>query len=338
MKYTHLYINDQFEFQLYHVPGAKRCFSNIEFLSCNTRIDDDILVGLAEICKSIKELELFIEVRNNNYGITRLIEAQKNLSSVCFLTNWARNDEQFCKSLENSLIKHANNIHYFMITKQPTTGILLLFVNLKILELKCNYLDITWNCLENLSLPFLEILKASRVPIKPLTNLIENTGGHLILIKIDNIRHDEKYNKKIIEAIYQNCPNLKYLKLLFKNCNILELKNLLVNCQFLIGLFIIMDNVRDVFDCNNLFKILTESSPDSLFKFKFGLYYRQVEPESLKLFFDNWKGRHPMLLQLSQCANSNIKVYSSNLIEKYKAEGIIEKYDNYLHGEDFEWI
>ena len=26
-----------------------------------------------------------------------------------------------------------------------------------------------------------------------------------------------------------------------------------------------------------------------------------------------------------------------DLIEKYKAEGIIEKYINYLHGEEFEW-
>ncbi|PKK62279.1 hypothetical protein RhiirC2_855783 [Rhizophagus irregularis] len=336
MKYTHLYIPQQFDFQLYLIPGFEQSFSDIEFLSCNTRINDNILVELTKICKSIKELELFTEVRNNNYEIIRLIETQKKLSNIYFINKYIRNDESFCKSLENSLIKHANNIHHLMITRQPATKILPLFINLKVLELQCNSLDITWNCLENLSLPFLQGLKASRVPIKPLASLIENTSGHLTLVKIDHIRHDEKYNKRIIEAIYQNCPNLKYLKLLFKNSNILELKNLLINCKYLIGLYIIIDNMRDVFDCDNLFKILTDSSPVSLFKFKFSFYYRKIKPDSLKLFFDNWKGRHPMILQLSQGGNDMEE--HSNLMDKYKTEGIIEKYDDYLHGEDFEWI
>jgi hypothetical protein len=336
MKYTHLYLPQQLDFQLHLIPGAESCISDIEFLSCNASINDNILVGLTEMCKSIKELELFIEARNNNYGIIRLIETQKKLSNIYFLTSRTRPDEPFCKSLENSLIKHANTIHYFIINKQPTTRILSFLVNLKTLELNCNSLDITWNCLENLSLPFLQNLKASRVPIKPLTSLIKNTGGQLILIKIDYIRHDEKYNKKIIEAIYQNCPNLKYLKLLIKKKNIFEIEKLLIQCQYLIGLFIFIDNLRDIFDFDNLFKILAESSPASLFKFKFGFYYRKIKLESLKLLFVNWKGRHPMLLQLSQRSNTMEELFS--LIEKYKAEGIIEKYDNYLHGEDFEWI
>ncbi|GBC30855.2 hypothetical protein GLOIN_2v1777652 [Rhizophagus irregularis DAOM 181602=DAOM 197198] len=183
MKYTHLYIPQQFDFQLYLIPGFEQSFSDIEFLSCNTRINDNILVELTKICKSIKELELFTEVRNNNYEIIRLIETQKKLSNIYFINKYIRNDESFCKSLENSLIKHANNIHYLMITRQPATKILPLFINLKILELQCNSLDITWNCLENLSLPFLQSLKASRVPIKPLASLIENTSGHLTLFK-----------------------------------------------------------------------------------------------------------------------------------------------------------
>jgi hypothetical protein len=82
-KCTHLYILHQFGFQIQLISGAKRCFSNLEFFHCNT---DNILVGLSEICDSIKELELSIKTSNNNYGIVTLIKAQKKLFSVRFLT------------------------------------------------------------------------------------------------------------------------------------------------------------------------------------------------------------------------------------------------------------
>jgi len=139
-------------------------------------------------------------------------------------------------------------------------------------------------------------------------------------------------NKRIIRAIYQNCPKLKYLKLLLRDSNIFELENLLINCQCLNGLYILTDNL---FYWDDLFEILSMSSPTSLFKFKFGFNYfnssKPIELESLKLFFDNWKGRHPMLLQLSSSYYSinsgDVKKYV-DLIKKYMLEGIIEKYNN----------
>ncbi|CAB5305790.1 unnamed protein product [Rhizophagus irregularis] len=191
-----------------------------------------------------------------------------------------------------------------------------------------------WNYLSNLSLPFLQILKARRVPINILTYLIENTNGFLFEIKIDYIRHDEVENKKFIQVIYQNCPNLRFLKLLFRNCNISELENLLVYCKYLDGLYLIINNVDDAFDWDNLFKTLAKSSPKNLFKFKFGFHslYRNIKLESLELFFNNWKGRHPMILQFSQA--NNMKPFT-DLIEKYKAEGVIKTYYNNWH---FEWF
>src|ERR1043165_800646 len=35
-KFTHLYIPREFDFQLHLIPGAKCCFSELEFLHCNT--------------------------------------------------------------------------------------------------------------------------------------------------------------------------------------------------------------------------------------------------------------------------------------------------------------
>ena len=70
------------------------------------------------------------------------------------------------------------------------------------------------NYLENLSLPILKILKAQRVPSEILANLIKNTKGHLSEISIPYNGIDDFDNKRLlIQAIYQNCPNLRYLKL-----------------------------------------------------------------------------------------------------------------------------
>ncbi|GBC10454.1 hypothetical protein RclHR1_09640005 [Rhizophagus clarus] len=128
-RFTHLYIPYRFNYQIYLVPEAKYCFSELEFLSCNTCIDDDILFGLTELCKSIKELELIIEKDANNYGIIKLVKSPKNLFNVCLLTkNFSRTNEQFCEILENSLVKHASTIQNFKVTKRPTTKIISPFI------------------------------------------------------------------------------------------------------------------------------------------------------------------------------------------------------------------
>jgi hypothetical protein len=332
-KFTHLYIHRRFDYQINLVHGAERCFSGIEFLSCCTNINDNIVSKLIEACKSIKELELYID--NDNYGIARLIEVQKKILNIN-LTRSSYINESYYKNLENSLIKHANTIQYYKVTGRPSTKLLSSFVNLNILELDgSNILE--WNCLDNLSFPFLQILKSSGVPVQTLTNLIKNTNGFLTEIKIDYISHDEINNKKIIQAIYQNSPNLKYLKLVFRNCNILELETLLITCQYLNGLYILIDSYQDrKFDWDGLFDILTKSSTTSLFKFKIYSYAVPVLG-SLELFFNNWKGKHPMLLQIISVKNIDLE-----LIEKYKTEGIIKKYDYYLVYNkrtigDFEW-
>ena len=46
-------------------------------------------------------------------------------------------------------------------------------------------------------------------------------------------------NKRIIQTIYKYCPNLQYLNLMFRKDNIIELENLLINCQYLNGLYVV---------------------------------------------------------------------------------------------------
>lgn len=76
---------------------------------------------------------------------------------------------------------------------------------------------------------------------------------------------------------------------------------------------------------NDLFKILAISSPTNLFRFKFINW--PIGKDSLNRFFDNWKGRCPILIQSSPYID---------IMESYKEEGTIKHY-SHLHGEDFEW-
>ena len=96
---------------------------------------------------------------------------------------------------------------------------------------------------------------------------------------------------------------------------------------------IIQYNNLSIFRWDKLFEILTKSSPNSLFKFKF-FSSNEIELEYLKLFFDNWKDRNPILLKLSTKEKQQLE----DLTEKYKTKGIIKTYNVNDYFEDFEWI
>ncbi|RGB31929.1 hypothetical protein C1646_763510 [Rhizophagus diaphanus] len=345
-KFTHLYIPRNFDHYIHLIPGAERCFSNIEFLSCYANIDYYLLDGLKTMCKSIKELEIIHNKKCNNYDISELIRTQESILNFSFISNNMIKesgtffdysslakiyDMSFCQFLEKSLIKHANTIQHLKMTKPPATQILSYFTNLKSLELNnlYYYSDHLWCFIKDLSLPFLQILYVNCIRVSLLVPLIENTDGYLNEISIyDNLYNDNDC-ERIIQAIYTNCPNLKYLKLNLNYNAFFELEKLLINCQYLTGLFIIK---CDYFHWDTCFNILSKSSPINLYKFKFGYFCNNIEAKSFKLFFNNWKGRYPMLLQFGQL---NLKKYNS-LIKKYKKRGIIEKFENDKFG-DFEW-
>src|SRR5437667_304048 len=200
-----------------------------------------------------------------NSGIIKLIEAQKNLNDVKSIHKIS---EASHKALEESLIKHADTVKYLQICLRPTTKVLSCLVNLISLDLDLGYTstscDLYWSHLENAHLPFLKILKASWVPSKCLASLIEHTKGQLSEISI-NYAYSHN-SQKIIQSIYQNCPNLKYLRfhLNFNDSDISEFEKLLINCQCLNGLFIVTFGLFNKSGLENLFKILTKSSPTGL--------------------------------------------------------------------------
>ncbi|PKC07771.1 hypothetical protein RhiirA5_417758 [Rhizophagus irregularis] len=335
-RFTHLYIPREFDYQIHLIPGAKYCFSQLEFLHCNTSINTNVLIGLAGMCDTMRKLEFCIEKFDNNREIVRLIETPKKLYNVYFLTN-IEIDEPFCEIIENSLIKHSNNIQWFKITKQPTTNILSSLKNLRILELDDKFRQMKWDCLINLSLPYLQILKSRSVPNNVLASLIENTKGFLTDIVIDftDFLDDDISNNRLIRAIYKNCPILEYLLLNINTLNILEMKSLLINCQYLNGLVIVCF-VRDQTTWDKIFELLINYAPKNLFKFKFVSDF-ECKLESLKNFFDNWKHRKSMSLQIHEMHFTDDYF---NLIEKYIKNGIVKnfRYDlSNIFFDEFDW-
>ncbi|RIA84510.1 hypothetical protein C1645_832138 [Glomus cerebriforme] len=337
-RFTYLYIPREFDYQIHLIPGAKRCFSQLEFLQCNTSINTNVIIGLTEICNTVRKLDLFVEKFDNNHEIFRLIGTLKKLYNVCFLTD-IDIDEPFCKTLEYSLIKHSNTIQYFKITKQPTTNMLSTFKNLRWLELDDKFRQMKWDCLVNLSLPYLQVLKSRSVPNNALASLIENTNGLLTEIIIDFTDFtfdDDINNSRLIRAIYKNCPILEYLLLDFNINNILEMETLLMNCRYLIGLGIICFE-QDLMAWDKIFEILTKYAPNSLFQFKFISHF-DCKLESFKSFFDNWKNRKPMLLKIH---DMHFTEKYFNLIDTYIKYGKIKNfhYDkSSTFFEAFEWF
>jgi len=198
--------------------------------------------------------------------------------------------------------------------------------------------DKLWSNLKNTLLPNLQILRAHKVPSNILANFIENNQRNLSEIKVSGITFE--YNKKILtRAIYQTCPNLRYLELIINNDDILEIENLLINCKYLDGIILHLYEISDrERGWDKLFEILTKSSPKNLFKFKF-IHRNTVKYSALKKFFNNWKDRNPMLLHFIEMFHLTVEHF--NLIEKYKKEGVIKSfyYDKFGHSfNDFEWI
>ncbi|GES99181.1 hypothetical protein GLOIN_2v1787971 [Rhizophagus clarus] len=332
-------------YQPQHVFGDELCFAELESFQCDSNTNQDILKGLARICKSIKKLRFNFDCESTDIsGFIELIDAQKNLNDVNFI-NTLKLNKSFCKLLEELVIKHADTVQYLRISWEPITKFLSYFVNLLCLEVEVPY-HIYWNWNnESLSLPNLKILKARRILSEILVDLIKNTVGNLSEVSIFCSGVNDK---RLIQVVYQNCPNLKYFKIsLASNVDILisELENLLNHCQLLNGLIINICDAFNEFNWVKFFEILAKSSPIGLFKFKFSSDWI-IKLEDVKFFFDNWEGRNSLSLITNNhnyTFNMKAKQQLEELFKEYKTKGIVKNYFIGFNGfytniyEDFIW-
>ncbi|RGB26753.1 hypothetical protein C1646_770029 [Rhizophagus diaphanus] len=154
------------------------------------------------------------------------------------------------------------------------------------------------------------ILCSSTYPI--LNNLYDIEESFHIILENSLMKHAHtiqyfKISTPPATKILSTLVNLKRLELSKIGHNIksilyvdtngnpkIKLEKLLIKCQFLNGFYF---HILNLLDLNKIFEVLTRSSPTSLFKFNI-TSHEQITPVSFKLLINNWKGSHPMLLQI----------------------------------------
>jgi hypothetical protein len=348
-KFISLFIPYGFKYQTHSISWAEQCFSSLKFLHCDNK-NKNIVEELATIARSIKKLIYNIRCCDDDNDIfrsLRLIEDQNNLKEIQIeYLNYA-----LCEIIERSLIKKADTVQHLQVNWSPGEEFLSRFVNLRSLKMDIRSSplyesNLNWCHLEKDSLPGLKVLKANIYTHPYLDIIIKNSNENLVVISlcddgICGISYGD-YHRRLIRAIYQNCPNLRYLYMPIKEQNIPEFEKLLINCQNLNGL-VFMNELY--FDYKSLYEVLNRSSPISLYKFKF-YFNRKFGPKfkSLKSFFDNWNDRHPMLLHIN-FVNFSFEYNQEEeklkeLVNQYEVKGIVQKceFDWFYDCEEFEWI
>ncbi|CAG8648253.1 10602_t:CDS:2 [Funneliformis caledonium] len=175
----------------------------------------------------------------------------------------------------------------------------------------------------------LQILITKNITHNIVEKIIEKTNGYLWKIDITNDMHEKIDHENFIKIIYQHCPNIKLINILIhENKNLLELEQLLLNCQYLEGIVIesppIYRSLDERINGNELLEIITRSAPIGLHKIK---VYKNLEISlnSLITFFDNWRGRMPLYFHTIMSYSKLNKDYL-DIIEKYEKEGILKEY------------
>ncbi|RGB43457.1 hypothetical protein C1646_809335 [Rhizophagus diaphanus] len=345
-KFLSLFIPFNFKYQLHNISWAEKCFSSLKFLHCDNK-DKNVVEGLAIIAKSINKLIYHIIFLDDISGSLILIENQNNLNEIKIE---CRISVQFeiIEIIEKSLIKKADTIQHLQTNWDTEDEFLSYFVNLSSLKIGKSFWykyarnKTNWFHLEKVSLAGLKVLIANIESHQNLDRMIKITNGHLHEITLchSGIISDSDYNRRLIQAIYKNCPNLRYLNMPIKEQNFPEFERLLINCQNLSGLIF---EYELYFTYESLFEILIRSSPISLYKFK--IYFnRKFGPKFklLKSFFDNWKDRHPMILQINMLNFDDNQEMDKlkELVKKYEVKGIVQRcdFDCFYDYEDFDWI
>ncbi|UZO14020.1 uncharacterized protein OCT59_005491 [Rhizophagus irregularis] len=247
-------------------PDSKNWLSEILELRCNGDIEPHYFQGLAKFSQNIEKI-IINSIRDDNYGLAKLIEVQKNLKYFKIIRDAdvdSRKDTFM--TINHGLIKHTKSLIEF---KAIFEGILFLpnllpkMVNLRKLKLFVRELDQRYeDQLKISSYPNLEILHIKNISINTLINLIEKTKGNLKEIWVDEYKLSDNI-ERLIRIIYENCSKLEILSIILYNHDFIEFEKLLHSCLYLKVLYIKVLSIdgNEEEDRNILSEILKDSAP-----------------------------------------------------------------------------
>ncbi|EXX63403.1 hypothetical protein RirG_152670 [Rhizophagus irregularis DAOM 197198w] len=331
------------EYQIFYFPEAKLRFESLYELKCDTSIDISYFYGLARICQHIQKLTIINNINKTNLGIVKLIEVQKNLKYF----EWMDEFDGFISKIDPykeillALEKKADTIDHLEIyldyLDRTLQKVLPKLHKLKSLitsfeafseeqSKKCVYRD-------------LEVFRVEYYCLKANSIIIENSGGHIKKITIDPCeyyyyeyyKNFNEYSLIFIRKIYENCPLIEYLSLVFSSSkqHFSEFEKLLKVCQNLKSLLLIiciMDELetdeKNLENGKEVLNTLIRSAPTNLKEIRF-FDHIKFSLEALEEFLENWKGRPLSILTSDPLYEGENYV---KLINKYKNNGIIKSF------------
>ncbi|EXX76175.1 uncharacterized protein OCT59_010121 [Rhizophagus irregularis] len=333
--------------QIFYFPGAT-CLGSLIELKCDTSIDPSYFYGLARVCRRIQRLIIINKDLKPNHGIVKLIEFQENLKYF----QWKDNIEEECfiespyDKIFFALTKKADKINHLKIYFQFIDGcdhtflqkILPKFSKLKSLIIG-DFILIKEEQLKTSIYQDLEILNIDYIKMNTVASMVENSGGHIkeILLKYYYYyyyRDNDFYKDSLIfiRKIYENCPEIEYLSLLFSSSkeHFAEFEKLLKVCKNLKSVLLIISNIyeRETYEKimsngEELLKVLIKSAPKNLREIRFFDYFK-FSLKNLEFFLENWKERPPLTIITSDSVY-NGEAYMK-LIDKYKNNGVIKDF------------
>ncbi|GBC04830.1 hypothetical protein RclHR1_00590016 [Rhizophagus clarus] len=321
--------------QIYNFNGAKNSLGELTFLSCDSSIDSTFYYGLSYICKLIQKIDIK-RCLDDNLGLARLIEVQKNLKCfVCSVYDDRVENNIKYENIGKALIKQAKSlIHLKLIYDDDfflLSEILPKLINLKKLKLINidnndyqleKYLEIS--TFSKLQVLHIEIISSLDIAI----NMIKKTEGNLMEVLLGSTIYDEMYSGKFIRTIYEYCPNIKVLSLGINDHNnndYIEFEVLLKKSVQLQK--IVIDGSFDQSPSNLLLEKLVNYAPKSLREIRIFNDW-EITASDLELFLEKWRGREPIVLyffmDLQEFGYFNDNLLS--ILKKYREEGVIKNY------------
>src|SRR6266542_1944728 len=319
--------------------------------------------GLACICEHIQRFVIINTINpdiNINEGIIKLIEAQKNLRYFewkdDFRYFYSDDFEDIYGKTLLALEKKVDTLNHLVISFHhyeynyqdiPIPINLSKFHKLK--TLKINALSYDVNDQLNKSVyQNLEILQIdSYIDYSTVVSIIKNSRGNFrkILIKVDysEIWVDDDDYLNFSRTIYENCPLIEYLSLLFSSSNFVEFEKLLKTCQKLKVLSIFMIHMDDdEFKSDEekllkygekLSKALVEFASNNLRIIKFSKYHFKFSLKTLESLLENWRGRTALSIITSDPDYENEGYVK--IINKYKNDGVIKDFIYEKFGDEY---
>ncbi|EXX76174.1 uncharacterized protein OCT59_010122 [Rhizophagus irregularis] len=349
------YLDIRGTYQIFYLPEAKTRLESLCELTCNTSIDPDYFYRLARVCQNIQRIIIINKKPEFNHGSAKLIEVQKNLKY--FKLEDEANEDSYAANypyaeIFDVLKEHANTLDHVNISlwyEYDYNDSDYIFLPYTLLELyKLKTLDISFlifpyskdfeKKIEMVAYRDLEIFEINVIDIHYVTCIIRNSKYLRKLIIHDYYEDfDDEFNVKtlhLIRTICENCNLVEYLSIPvfpFLENHFIEFEKLLKKCQKLRSLVFkdteTYETKVEIKDCEKLLDMLIKTASINLREIVFN-YEIKFSLKILETFFEKWRGRPAISISIYSDGNIYRSNDYMNLINKYKAEGVIKDFRN----------